>query len=317
MVRKVLIAGITLGTTLLLCATVLAQNEFAATLEVLNPGVEVQRVNTSNPIAVSVEAIVGVGDIIRTDETGEARITFFADGTDVTLESNTEYRIAQFEGDDEDFQLTVEVLAGQVTHRLNRALGSNSFYDVETPGMTLAARGTIFAVRVEEDGRSAILTREGSVDAESSGNSVDVPLDFGVRSEVNSPLSDVVRATSFDQLDSALDGCTVVVTTVDDVSLNVRLGPAIERPRVGIISAEQIDTFYGVSEAGSWYRLPFRSGFGWVLSSSAQIIGECAGLRIFPDDQIEDVSLYQDLGDAVDLDNLETPEATDEPASDS
>src|SRR5512134_17597 len=87
-----------------------AQDEYAATLEVLNAGVEVQRVNTVNPIAVEVEAIVGVGDIIRTDDTGQARITFFADGTDATLEPNTEYRIVKFQADDQDFQLTVEAL---------------------------------------------------------------------------------------------------------------------------------------------------------------------------------------------------------------
>ena len=151
--------------SLLIGFIVTAQNEFAASLEVLSAGVEVQRVNTANFIAVEIEAIVGVGDIIRTDETGEARITFFADGTDVTLEPESEYRIIEFEGDEEDFNLTVEVIAGQATHRLNRTLGANSSYDVETPGMTLAAQGTVFAIRVEDNGRSGMLVFEGLVDA--------------------------------------------------------------------------------------------------------------------------------------------------------
>ena len=198
---------------------VTAQNEFAATLEVLNSGVEVQRVNTVNFIAVEIEAIVGVGDTIRTDDTGSARVTFFADGTDVTLDPNTEYRIVEFQGDEDDFQLTVEVLVGQTTHRLNRILGANSSYDVETPGMTLAAQGTIFAIRVEDDGRSGMLVSEGVVDAGTGDDTADVPPEFGIRSEVGDDLSDVVRASSFAELDAALDGCSVSVTTVDDVSI--------------------------------------------------------------------------------------------------
>jgi len=313
LIAIIAIAGALLFTNLLASA----QNEFAATLEVLNAGVEVQRVNTSNPIAVHVEAIVGVGDIIRTDATGQARITFFADGTDATLEPNTEYSIVKFQGDDQNFQLTVEALAGEVTHRLNRALGANSSYDVQTPGMTLAARGTVFTVRVEADGRSAMLTREGTVAADNDSSSADVPSAYGVRAEMNSTLSDVVPATTFDQLDAALDGCTVTVTTVDDVRINVRLGPSLTQPRVGTVAANEVTNFIGATASGDWYRIAFRGGFGWILSSSASVNSTCAGLRVFPDDQTEDASLYTELGDPIELQNLQTevtPEATQESA---
>ncbi|MEL7435583.1 MAG: FecR domain-containing protein [Chloroflexota bacterium] len=276
---------------LLMNLVVVAQNEFAATLEVLSSGVDVQRVNTSNFITVEVEAIVGVGDVIRTDETGEARITFFADGTDVTLEANTEYRIIEFEGDDDDFQLTVEVLAGQATHRLNRALGASSQYDVETPGMTLAAQGTEFAIRVEENGRSGMLVFEGDVEAGSDDSFVDVSAAFGVRSSVDSALSDVVRASTFDELDAALDGCTATVTTLDDVSINIRSGPSLDNERIGMISADDIDMFVGINETGDWYRIQFGEGFGWILSSNATVDTTCAGLRVFAD-------TYSETGDA-------------------
>lgn len=273
-----------IGTLLLILSYVVtAQNEFAATLEVLNSGVEVQRVNTATYLAVEIEAIVGVGDTIRTDETGEARITFFADGTDVTLEANTEYRIIEFQGDTEDFQLTVEILAGQTIHRLNRVVGANSSYDVETPGMTLAAQGTVFAIRVEDNGRSGMLVFEGDVDATKDDNSADIPPEFGIRSPVDGTLSDVVRASTFDELDAALDGCTVAVTTVDDVSINVRSEPSLDAERIGIIAAEDIEVFVGVSRDSAWYRIVFEDGFGWLLSSSAVVDSNCAGLRVFED----------------------------------
>lgn len=313
MKSKIISTMALISVLLLTSMLVSAQNELAATLEVLNPGVEVQRFNTSNPIAVQVEAIVGVGDIIRTNETGQARITFFADGTDATLEPNTEYRIVKFEGNDEDFQLTVEALAGQTTHRLNRALGASSSYDVQTPSMTLAARGTVFTIRVEENGRAAMLVREGTVDAKAADNNADVPPDFGIRASVAGPLSDVVRATNFAELDAALDGCDVTVTTPDDVRLNVRIGPAVAQPRVGTIAADEISTFLGISESGSWYRIAFRGGFGWILSSSRDINADCAGLRVFADTQVENVELYELIGDPIEIEAPSLPEATSEP----
>lgn len=290
MKKRQLIVVLSLIFMLFTSVVAIAQNEFAATLEVLNSGVDVQRVNTNNFLRVELEAIVGVGDTIRTDETGSARITFFADGTDVTLDPNTEYRIVEFQGDDEDFQLTVEVLVGQTTHRLNRILGANSSYDVETPGMTLAAQGTVFAIRVEDSGRSGMLVSEGVVDAGTEAGSADVPPEFGIRSAVNESLSDVVRASSFDELDSALDGCTVGITTPDDVSINVRLAPSIDQEQIGIISADEIDTVIGTSQDGNWYRIPFEDDFGWILSSTALIDSNCAGLRVFENSDFEAIS---------------------------
>lgn len=276
-------------------------NELAAVLEVLQPGVTVQRVNTNNPIPVSVEAIVGVGDIIRTDDTGRARITFFADGTDTELLPDTEYRIEQFEGDDESFRLSVSILAGQTVQRLSRLVDSNSSYDINTPGMQLAARGTVFAVRVERSGRSGMLVSEGTVAASADENAADVSVGFGIRATSTRGLSDVVPATSFDELDAALDGCVASISVVDDVRVNIRISPSLEAQRVGTIDASDVDTFYGVSETGGWYRVAFRGGYGWLLSSTADVTDNCAGLRVFPDDQLEDIELYESIGDPIDI----------------
>lgn len=288
-----------------------AQNELAATLEVLVAGVEVQRVNTVNWIAVNVEAIVGVGDLIRTDATGHARVTFFADGVDTELLPNTTYGIQQFAGDDTQFTIQAEVLVGQTIQRLERLLNAGSSYDITTPTMTLAARGTEFAIRVEEEGRAAMLVTEGIVNAANEGDAASVPPGFGIRAEEN--LSDVVAATTFDELDAALDGCTAALSTDDDVSLNVRVGAGTEFPRVGTIDASEITLFMGASASGDWYRIGYRGGFGWILSSTAEIIGQCAGLRIFPDNYgPEDPTLYESIGDPVEMNDLPVPEITPE-----
>jgi hypothetical protein len=292
---------------LLLTTTIAyAQDELAATLEVLSPGVEVRRVNTVNWIPVNIEAIVGVGDVIRTDATGRARVTFFADGTDTEILPDTEYRINQFEGNADEFQISVEILIGQTLQRLSRLLDANSRYEVTTPGMSLGARGTAFAIRVEDGGRSAMLVSDGNVAAEKDGTAAaEVPLGFGIRAEAAGALSDVVRATTFAELDAALDGCTANLSTLDDVSLNVRLGANTEFARAGVIAASEIDRLVGVTESGEWYRIAFRDGFGWILSTTAEIQEPCAGLRVFPDNYgPEDVARYSSLGDVVELEDL-------------
>lgn len=277
-----------------------AQSDLAALLEVLQAGVEVQRVNTSAWLPVRVEGIVGVGDRIRTDATGRARITFFSDGTDTELLPNTEYRIQAFNGTAETFTITVEVVIGQTLQRLSRILDSNSSYNILTPGMGLVARGTQFAIRVEDAGRSAMLVSEGQVEASTSGLSNRPPASearvdpgFGVRAAVGEALSDVVRARTFEELDAALDGCTATVTTPDDVSLNVRAAPSLEGELLGYLSAATVTRLYGRVADSNWYRVIFAdspTGYGWILSSTAEVEDGCAGLREFAADHVENTA---------------------------
>lgn len=318
---------ITVSLTMLLSSLRLVQaQELAATLEVLEPVVEVQRVNTANWVPINIESVVGVGDMIRTGEAGRARITFFADGVDTELQPNTTYSIQRFEGDETRFTIEAEVLIGQTTQRLGELLDANSNYDINTPGMQLVARGTEFDIRVEDDGRAAMLVREGSVDANAMDTTADVDPGFGVRSAVDEIISDVVAAATFEQLDAALDGCGASVTTQDDVRLNVRLGPNTEFPRVGTIAPADVDLFIGVVEGDNWYRIHYREGFGWILASDVTVVSDCVGLRLFPTSHgPEDPTLFTELGDAITPDDLDaivpppqpeadiTPEATTEP----
>mgnify|MGYP001310963897 CR=1 FL=1 len=140
--------------------------------------------------------------------------------------------------------------------------------------------------------------------ASDEGETAPVPSGFGVRADVEGELSDVVRAETFAQLDAALDGCTASATITDDLSFNVRIAPSLDAPRVGTLLVTDLDLAYGVTASG-WYRIGFRGGFGWVRTSALVIDANCAGLRLFPDDQEpEDATLYESLGDAVSLDDL-------------
>ena len=58
-----------------------APDQQAAVMSIIAGDVAVRRVNTVNWITTAVEAIVGVGDHIRSNDQGRSRITFFEDGT--------------------------------------------------------------------------------------------------------------------------------------------------------------------------------------------------------------------------------------------
>ncbi len=292
-----------------------AQTDLAATLEVLSAGVSIRRVNTATFIPVTQEAIVGVGDVIRTDGTGRARITFFADGVDTELLPNTEYTIDRFSGTEVTFQLSVTVVIGQTIQRLARLIDTESIYDVRTPGMTLVARGTEFAVRVESTGRSAMLVSEGQVESTQQTESALVPAGFGIRAAVNEGLSDVVRASTFAELDAAIDGCAVSISMPDDVSLNVRQAPAVTAALVGVIAPSEVTLAYGVLEGGRWYRIAYRGGFGWVLSSTATVATGCAGLRAFSSDWSENPESYTEPAPSFPIIPTTTPPAEATPDS--
>ncbi|MCC6894005.1 MAG: FecR domain-containing protein [Anaerolineae bacterium] len=311
---------VTLCLLLSIFGSVHAQSdELAATLEVLTAGVEVKRVNTNNWIAVNLEAIVGVGDTIRTDGTGKARITFFADGVDTDIEPGTEYRITRFEGTDSSFHIAAEVVVGQTLQRIGRLLDSNSSYDITTPSMALAARGTEFVIRVSDSGRAATLVSQGVVNADAEAAAADVPPGFGIRRDPGQPLSEVVEATTFDQLDSALDGCPASISVQGDFSLNVRIGADRSFPLVGTIAPDMIERFFGQTVSANWYRIPFRGGYGWVETDSANVDSACSGLRQFTDQfGPENIELYTSLGNPIeptDLDVVTTPTPESTPAS--
>ncbi len=256
----------------------------AATLEVLEPGVEVLRADTSNWISVNLESIVGTGDTIRTDATGRVRITFFNDGTSTELLPNTEYVIREFSGDITSFTLTLEVVLGQTLQTLGRVLDQASEYKVITPAMALSARGTVFAIRVEDTGRAGMLVVDGVVGATAEGEEAEVPPAFGIRAELEGELSPVVPASTFEELDAALDGCAGSVTIADDVSYNVRATPSTDAPVIAMIPATAIDRFFGVTQSSGWYLVDVDGQRGWILATVVTIDEACAGLRVFSDD---------------------------------
>ncbi|HVO42563.1 MAG TPA: hypothetical protein VMT34_08065, partial [Aggregatilineales bacterium] len=245
---------------------------------------------------------------------GRARITFFANGTDTDVLPSTEFRIDDFTGSAAQYQLSVTVIIGQTTQRVEKLLDPGSSYQINSTGMEMAVRGTVFAVRVEKSGRSATIVGKGLIKSKgiaASSATVDVPEGYGVRADATRGLSDVVKATSFAQLDAALDGCAAVVQTIGDVVLNVRIGPGLSFQRIGQLETRRLEHVIGETETTKWYRVPFKGGFAWVFAPALKLDSGCAGLRQFPDSYgPENGSLYSGLDKDIVLTPIPTATPT-------
>lgn len=276
-----------------------AQAELAAVLEVIDAGVEVQRAGTTSWLPVSRESIVGIGDLIRTDATGVARITFFETGAEIELTPDSEIRITEYSGDDTNgYTTSLEVLAGITQQQVQRFTDVSSSFEIVTPGLEMTVRGTDFLVRVEADGRSALITQEGEVAAATQNEQVPITSGFGVRAEMAGSLSPVVPATTFEELDAGIDGFAATFDSSGDVRMNVRLRPSLDAERVGSLPPSAVDAVFGVDPSGEWYRVAFRNSFGWVYANTFTIsIPDDVELPVYPSDFSEDITRYDYLGD--------------------
>jgi hypothetical protein len=275
-----------------------AENDLVASLETLEGQVSVKRFDTQEFVTVAKESLIGVGDTIKTNGTGTARITFFANGVETDVLPNSEFRIDVFNGSEDQYTLSVSVLVGQTVQRVTKLLDSGSSYTINSTGLEMAVRGTVFDVRVENSGRSATIVRDGAVTTTNPGASdeASVPAGYGVRAEAGQGLSDVVPATNFAELDSSLDGCTGVINTLYDFRLNVRLGPSLQFARIGSLDTSIQIKLLGSTKTGEWFRIEFKNSYGWIYAPAVAIDSGCVKLREFPDDYAgEDPNSYTDL----------------------
>lgn len=278
-----------------------AENDLVASLETIKGQVSVKRFDSQNFVTVPKESLIGVGDTIKTDATGTGRITFFANGVETDVLPNSEFRIDVFNGSEDRYTLSVSVLVGQTVQRVTKLLDSGSSYTINSTGLEMAVRGTVFDVRVENTGRSATIVRDGAVTTTNPGTTgshseASVPAGFGVRAEAGKGLSDVVPATNFAELDSSLDGCMGVISTLYDFRLNVRLGPSLQFARIGSLDTDIRIKLLGTTEAGEWFRIDFKGSYGWIYAPAVVIEPGCIKLREFPDDyRGEDPNSYTNL----------------------
>ncbi|MBZ0289076.1 MAG: hypothetical protein K8I30_15765, partial [Anaerolineae bacterium] len=85
-------------------------SEYSARLRIMQAGVEIRRVNTTEwlPLPLNAEAPLGTGDSLRTDGTGRALLTFL-ENVEVLILTETTVDIVTFQAANDHLQLALKV----------------------------------------------------------------------------------------------------------------------------------------------------------------------------------------------------------------
>ena len=115
------------------------------------------------------------GDQLQTSSNTRAAIRFTDDGSVLRMNPSTELSI-RAEGERNALRKTLRVEFGELWARIQKR--ENVEYRIETPTAVAAVKGTEFYVRVEEDGRTTIVTIEGVLDFFNDVGTVEIPAGY-------------------------------------------------------------------------------------------------------------------------------------------
>lgn len=100
------------------------------------------------------------------------------------------------------------------------------------------------------------------------------------------------------QLLASIDGVDARFTTDADIQLNVRHGPNTRAELIGTLAPSSITHVMGISADGTWYRIRYQNGYGWVSDRGLKAEVVRANLAAYPADYIEVVTQPQEVAKA-------------------
>ncbi len=252
---------------------------YAALLTITHSGVEIRRANTEAWVALpeNSESPFGVGDVLRTDETGRALLTFL-DQIDLLILPESTYELLEF-GNELDARINGYAVQRQTQTPRFRAyrlevMGSAPLV-VTSPAAWLAVWPDVVTVA---EGEAKIITNDVEHTVTAGEGIRAVP---GGEPDIT-PLESPLNAA---RLVGLLDGCPGEMDTVNNLNVNVRFGSDLRQGVIGNIPNATPVSVMGVNLSGTWYRIQAFSGFGWV--QQPLVANTCADLPILPDDQFE------------------------------
>ncbi len=185
--------GIVFGFALLLItgvylANTLAIMERVAIIDHVEGSPELLVHGKGTPARVQQGKLVRAGDIIRTgpNDTVDLRWARWVGGMRIKVGPNSRFLIkkATMNRSTKEEESRLRLDAGTIWVRLRDALRPNSKFEVETPTVVAAVRGTIFRVTVDKGGVSRVEVYAGTVDVRGEGGAR-ATLTAGSESEVS------------------------------------------------------------------------------------------------------------------------------------
>jgi len=266
-------------------APVNAQQPVAAVVQIIYAGVELQRANTQSwlPLPVDAQAPFGIGDILRTDKTGRALITF-ADASQTLLISGTEYQLEGFDQTDkQQVNISLRLLKGRSIQLITNTAKIAS-YQLHLQHMTLTKPTQLFATQVQLDSASDVIVAKGSLTASKSDAVVDLQAGSGLRAmDTLGEVRPIAAPEGFSFLSITSKTCRGIAnaTIPGEESVAVRIGPGEDYLNLGNIPNGTSVAIVGKADSGKRYLTPYLSNFGWIIANGINT-ESCDNIPIVP-----------------------------------
>ena len=138
------------------------------------------------------------GDKVRTGEDGEGTLTL-DDGSKIQLFANSEFSVQTLTKDtaNEEMDTILALMKGRLRADVTPLKG-NSKFEIETPSVVAAVRGTTLEITINPDGSISVTSDSGKVELIHKGeNKFDAMLENGDKAEISyNPSSGVIKVTS-------------------------------------------------------------------------------------------------------------------------
>jgi hypothetical protein len=183
--------------------------------------------------------VLAAGQRIRTGPSSTATLVFF-DGTQTRLAAETDLTLSILDGEDESLRVELDQNRGRTRHDVVPLKGDEAFYRVHTPGGSAVVHGTVFDVRVSEEGAAEFDVTEGQVAVNAAGQEVLVgPGQMTTAAADTPPAAPITSSQPHPNLAFIPDqisgsGCTNTFTVIaylenvatdpEDEAINVSLG---------------------------------------------------------------------------------------------
>lgn len=260
------------------------RQEMAAVVEVTFGDVEVNRSSATNwlPLAVGAQAPFGIGDTIRTGQTGRALLTF-AGAAQTLLLPESEYQLQRFEAADSQLRLSLRLIEGRSIQQITDAPLLDD-YQLILPHMTLTQPVGLFATQVQTGTYSDVIVAQGTLQVEKDGQTLQLDAGTGIRAAES--LGEVITITppqGFSFLAVTSNTCRALVnaTIPGETSVSVRLGPGEDYYNLGNIPNGSEVAILGKADVGGRLLTPFLSTFGWLIPNGV-VLKSCDELPLIP-----------------------------------
>jgi hypothetical protein len=186
--RRLLIAAVIAALVVVPVALVITQQRAAAAatiLSILDGTASVAR-GTAAFTAAADGDIVNTGDRVQTAERSHAMVTFF-DGSTLEIEPATTVQIEEATSADGAIAIRISQTIGRTWASVQKLTRADSKFEIRTPTLVAAVRGTAFITEVLADGTSTVRTTDGIVQVTAQGQTVLVSAGQSTTAVPNAP----------------------------------------------------------------------------------------------------------------------------------